>query len=255
MILGVMILGVVILGVSANANAHDVRIGIGLVLPPYVIQETDSGLEVDIIRQAFAEVGHRAVFVYLPNPRLSLALASGDVDGVATDRVHDLTSEVKRPLYCSVTTLKYRNFAISRLSNGHTITCVKDLEGKRVLAFHNACKHLGQEYAKAVQRAHYRELADQSLHAGMLYADRTDVLISDKRIFAYWRRELAKSFKSKEQDLAQPLVFHAIFDPMPRAVFFVEKELRDDFDKGFRTIQERGDIKTIAAQYLGSEKL
>ncbi len=99
-----------IFGVSANANARDVRIGVGLVLPPYVIQETDSGLEVDIIRQALAEVGHRAVFVYLPNPRLSLALATGDVDGVATDRVHDLSREMKHPICCSVTTLTFRNF-------------------------------------------------------------------------------------------------------------------------------------------------
>jgi len=236
---------------AAPAQAREVRVGIGFVLPPYVIREHNTGLEVEIIRSALAEAGHTAVFVYLPNLRLPLEMTRGTLDAVAANRSYDLAREMGQPAYASGQTVEYHNYAISRLSDGFVIRSVEDLRGKRVLTFQNARKYLGEEFRQvALSLAHYRELADQSLHVGMLYADRTDVVISDKRIFLYWRQRLAISPQSEGVDLDQPLEFHDIFPPSARTVFFADPALRDDFDRGLTSLREQGYIQVLSDQYL-----
>ena len=244
----------VLLCCAATAGAREVRIGVGSVLPPYVIKDVDGGMEVDIIRGALAAVGHRAVFMYLPNPRLALNLGKGDLEGVAVNSAHNLAADAGCPVFRSETTLSYRNCAVTRREDNLVINSVEDLRGKCITAFFNASKYLGPEYADVVRYNEcYRELSDQSLHVGMLYAGRTDVLISDKRIFFYWRNQLAASVKSRGLDLSQPVVFHPIFPPSPRSVFFTDKRLCDDFDRGLEILRKRGGVKAIMEKYVGQE--
>jgi polar amino acid transport system substrate-binding protein len=44
-----------------NAHADEVKVGVSFSIPPYVIQETNSGLELDILRSALAVKGHSAI--------------------------------------------------------------------------------------------------------------------------------------------------------------------------------------------------
>ncbi|MEF2231465.1 MAG: transporter substrate-binding domain-containing protein [Pseudodesulfovibrio sp.] len=250
------LVALVLLCLAVPAPAREVRVGIGFVLPPYVVREDDSGLEVEIIRRALAEAGHTAVFVYLPNLRLPLELARGTLDAVAANRAYDLAREMGGPAHPSGLTVEYRNCAVSRRSDGFVIHAVGDLRGKRVLTFQNARKYLGQEFRRVADSLqHYRELADQSLHVGMLYAGRTDVVISDRRIFLYWRKRLADSSRGRGVDLEQPLVFHDIFSPSPRTVFFSDPALRDAFDQGLEALRGRGEIEALNARHLYLETL
>ena len=236
---------------AAPARAREVRVGIGFVLPPYVIRENDTGLEVEVIRRALAEAGHTAVFVYLPNLRLVLEMGRGKLDAVAANLAYDLARETGKPAYASGPTVEFHNYAITRRADGLVIRSLDDLRGKRVLAFQNAAKYLGKEFGQVAESLEcYRELADQSLHAGMLYADRTDVVISDKRIFLYWRARLAGAGQCKGVDLDQPLEFHDIFPPSPRAVFFEDAGLRDEFDRGLDVLRARGELDILCRQYL-----
>ncbi|MDD3311562.1 transporter substrate-binding domain-containing protein [Pseudodesulfovibrio sp.] len=237
---------------AVPALAQDVRIGIGFVLPPYVIRENNQGLEVEIIQQALAVSGRSPVFVYLPNLRLPMELSRGTLDAVAANLSYDLGRETGLPVFHSAETLAYHNYAITLAEKGLVVNRLGDLLGRRVLAFQNAHKYLGPEFRQVTaELACYRELADQSLHVGMLYADRADILISDKRIFYYWRKKLAESPQAKGLGLDRPLTFHDVFPPSPRAVFFMNRELRDDFDRGLNEIRKRGEIKALCLKYLG----
>lgn len=237
---------------AVPALARDVRIGIGFVLPPYVIREGNQGLEVEIIQQALAAAGHSPVFVYLPNLRLPMELSRGTLDAVAANMAYDLGRETGLPVFHSAETIAYHNYAITLAEKGLMVNSLEDLRGHRVLTFQNARKYLGPEFRQITAvLAQYRELADQSLHAGMLYADRTDILISDKRIFYYWRKKLVESPQAKGLGLGRPLTFHDIFPPSPRAVFFMDRKLRDDFDRGLDELRKRGEIKALCLKYLG----
>jgi len=240
--------------VTSVCLAQEVRIGIGFAVPPYVIQEEDAGVEVDIIREAFRAVGHDAAFVYLPNLRLPLAFAQGTVECVAVNAAYDLAGDSGRAAYSSDITVVFQNYAVTLQKSHVSIASIQDLGGKKVLAFNNASKYLGPEFAAmAKSNPGYRELADQSLQVRMLYSKRVDSVISDKRIFTYWRNKLVRLFLSDTMDISQPLVFNAIFPPAPRHVAFGDSDMRDAFNLGLAAIKKNGVFDAIEAKYIGIE--
>lgn len=232
--------------------AQEVTVGIGFSIPPYVIKETDSGIEVDIIREALKISGHEAVFMYLPNLRLPVEFDGGAVDCVATNVNYDFEKETNRPVYSSGTTIVFQNYAVALESRKLGINSIQDLFDKDVLGFNNAFKYLGPEFAQMAEvNMDYWELADQSLQVRMLFAERVDVVVSDKRIFLYWREKLIQSVVASTLNLDQPLLFNPIFSPAPRHVVFADPKIRDDFDKGYALIKAKGIYDAIMARYGG----
>lgn len=241
--------------IVGSGHAREIRVGIGFSIPPYVITEQDAGVEVDAIREAFKAVGHDAVFVYLPNLRLPVAFETGDVDCVASNAAYDIAKDSGRKAFPSDTTVVFRNFAISLTQNALAIPSVSSLENKRVLGFNNARKYLGSEFAlMADSNPQYSELADQALQVRMLYSERVQVIISEKRIFLYWRKKLAESSLSQTIDLTSDITFSPIFSSAPRNVSFSTQKLRDQFDAGLATIKANGAFDAVVAKYTGVEQ-
>ncbi len=241
------------LSMAPVCAAQEVKVGIGFAIPPYVIKETNSGVEVDIIREAFKAQGHKATFVYLPNLRLPLAFSQGEVDCIATNAAYDLAVDIKGKVFASKITAVFQNYAVSLRDRNLNIKRIMDLADKEVLGFNNAAKYLGPDFtAMANNNDRYWELADQSLQVRLLYSQRADVVVSDKRIFLWWREKLAQSKVPLPIDLDQPLIFSPIFPPAPRHVAFSDSALRDAFDAGLSAIKENGITQSIATQYLSA---
>lgn len=244
---------VVILSPLAG-SARTVKVGIGFALPPYVLRESDSGLEVEIVREAFRRVGHDVEFVYLPNLRLPVEFAEGSVDCVVANKAYNLASDSGRPVYPSFETLAYRNYAITLKRSGHVIRSLDDLCDKRVLGFKNATKYLGEKYAEAVgKNGDYSELSDQSLQVRMLLSGRVQVVISDKRIFKWWRKQLANESVATNLELSAPVSFHPVFPPAPRTVHFGDANLRNAFNQAVRSMRTDGRFQAIMDDYLDNE--
>lgn len=238
----------------SRVQAGEVRVGIGYALAPYVLPEQDGGVEVDLIREAFKRAGHKAVFVYLPNLRLPLAFSAGEVDCIAVNTAYDVGKDSGQAAFDSDTTVTYQNFAISQASSGYTITSIKDLSDKVVLGFNNAVKYLGPEYAAmAAANPNYSELADQSLQVRMLYTGRVRVIVSEKRIFLYWRKWMMESTLADVLSLDQELVYSPIFSPAPRNVVFRTPDLIDGFNKGLEAVKQDGTFDAIVEKYVGAE--
>lgn len=233
--------------------AQEVRVGIGFAIPPYVIKESNSGVEVDVIREAFRRQGHEAVFVYLPNLRLPLAFSQGEVDCIATNAAYDLAADSGRKVYPSATTVVFQNYAVTLQRQALSVQSVASMVNMRVLAFNNASKYLGPEFrAMSVANSRYSELADQSLQVRMLYSGRVDVVVSDKRIFLWWRQKLLESATSLPVDLKQPVFFNAVFPSAPRHVAFSDPALSEAFDKALSSIKIDGTYDAIVGKYIGA---
>ena len=56
--------------IAATAHAKDVTLVAGLSLPPYIIQDSNSGMEYDIIKEALASKGYTMKIQYIPFVRL-----------------------------------------------------------------------------------------------------------------------------------------------------------------------------------------
>lgn len=251
--LGVLgLLVVLLLGVPGHAR--ELRAAVGFALPPYVIRDAGRGLEVDIIREALAEVGHTVKFVYLPNLRLPVEYGQGNVDCVVSNVAYDLGLDSGRRGYPSNTTLSYQNFAITLKSSGISIDSIADLATRRVLAFNNAVKYLGEEFSDVVARnPEYAELADQSLQVRMLYSGRVQVVVSDKRIFQWWHKKLLGAAGIVDRAYSQEADFHPVFPPAHRHVTFASPEDRDAFNEGLARIKASGRFEAIVQSYVGSE--
>ena len=249
----VAVLAVVLL-VPGPARAREVRVGVGFAIAPYAIRERDAGLEVDLIRAAFRAVGLEARFVYLPNLRLPMALAEGEVDCLATSVGYDMAERTGRPVFYSAPTVTFRNYAVTLTERALHINSIADLAGYVVLGFQDAANYLGPEFAAMAKGNDlYSELSDQSLQVRMLFSRRVDAVISERRVFLYWRNRLKGSPAGEAVDLDRDVTFHPIFPAQNRQVVFVEESLCGEFDKGMAALRESGSFDRIVRAYDGAE--
>lgn len=239
-----------VLLVVPPCRAETVVIGVGYSMPPYVIRETKSGLEVEVIREAFKAVGHVVEFSFLPNLRLPVALSEGLVDAIAANVAYDVRSDASVVAFGSDVTLSYHNYAIALADRKVSIDRVDDLQTLRVMGFNNASKYLGPEFAEmAAANENYSELADQALQVRLLYSGRVDVVIADKRIFLYWRQYLEKSKQAASLGMEQPVVFFPVFPSAPRHLSFRDASLCGEFNAGLNAIRQNGVYAKLVKKY------
>ena len=229
---------IIILLITVNANAKDVTLVAGLSLPPYIIQESNSGMEYDIIKEALAQQGHNLTLHYVPFVRV--AVDYKNFDGATT--INE-SSGISGNYSDEVMT--YRNYAISLKENGLKIDTIQDLKDKRIVAFQNASKYLGSEYNEVTKNnSKYSEQGNQSLQVKMLYSNRADAVVSDINIFKYYKK------KTTDIDTSGEVVLHEIFPGVTYKVLFNDATIRDDFNKGLKSLRDSGRYDEIISSYV-----
>lgn len=215
-------------------------IGFGVNKPPYVFESTRSGLEVEIVLAAFKAVGIEARPLFVPQNRLHVQLGAGQIDAIATTSEQSGVNAFYSDVY-----LIYHNYAVSLAGNKLVINRVEDLGRYSVTAFQRAASILGPRFRDAIAKCpSYTEQAQQRTRNLLLYLGRVDVVVGDKRIFNYFKHDVAS-----QVDTAQPVVFHNIFPPTGYKVGFKTKALRDAFNQGLAQIREDGTYAMIEKRY------
>jgi polar amino acid transport system substrate-binding protein len=231
---------------AASVQAKTLKIGMGLSKPPYIIQDENAGVEVDIITRAFELVGHKVIPQYMPLRRILHAL-----NGKAIDGGINIRPNIKVDAHLSDVMIYYRNYAISLRDKDVQIDEISDLANYRVVAFQNAHRLLGDEFAKSVEfNSGYSEIGQQELQVKMLMAGRVDAVVADFRIFLHFKEKLATSFPSSSS-----IDFHAIFPPTPYRAAFIDPEVRDDFNKGLARLKASGEYDEILSKYIKLDEL
>jgi polar amino acid transport system substrate-binding protein len=220
---------------------HRINILAGLPKPPFIIEKNGSGLQLDIIREAFISVNHKVNFTHLPLGRSISGFKRFNADGIAT-----LPADYQYPgIFVSKPYIKYKNVAVSLADENLSIESIQDLSGKSVIAFQNAKKFLGDDYnANISLSTDYREVADQIQQIEMLFSRRTEVIILDLNIFRYF----VKSHVGGRYN--QNFIIHSIFDEREYAAGFNTEQHRDMFDQGIARIKEQGVYQLVLDRYL-----
>ena len=232
---------------SSNASAREVRMVFGLALPPYVIQGSASGYEVDIIRAALAVKGHTLKPVFASFLLVPKMLKEHQAD--AAQRGNPELVEGKGFFYADEPTVLYQDAAISLKKNHLKIDSIADLKGKAIVGYQDAHDFLGAEFAAAVKDdPNYQESSDERRKVKMLYAGGTQVYVGDVNIFQYYR-----SMVKTDVDTTQGIDIHRIFpasaDKTHHAVF-LDKQIRDDFSEGLKQIKANGQYRQIIRKYV-----
>lgn len=221
------------------------KIEISQAIQPFALpdSDSDSGLEVDIIRAAFATQGVNTEFYFLPAARMQRIVAGGEFD-VGTNAKPGIEGEAILT-HWPVTT--FHNQAITLKNKGLKIKSISDLAALRVLAFQDARGYLGSEYALMAQHnKNYKELA--FISSAMLAEDRVDVIISQPDIFRF---NLATQSRYMTKALDFTLFeYQGIFSGGNQYWFdFRTQIMRDQFERGIEAIYKSGEIDGIYSRY------
>ncbi|BFM15274.1 transporter substrate-binding domain-containing protein [Maricurvus nonylphenolicus] len=237
----------ILLGLGARvAIAAEVQVGFGQQKPPFVFIEEKRGLELDLVREALAYRGHTMQATLLPKRRLQRMLHAKKLDGMASLRI----SESSPGVYFSAPYITFNNFAISKLSANHVINSFEDLRGKRVLAWPNARKDLGADFARVVvppvgMRGLYSE-HEQTEQNRFFWRYPNAVILIDKSIFGWFRQQLSISLDTSEE-----VVLHPIFEGGSRyGVAFHNEVIRNDFDAGLAQLHSTGRYQALVESYI-----
>lgn len=224
--------------------AETIRVGIGLSKPPYIIQEKNAGAEYEVVDRALALSGYDMQARYMPLLRISHELNAGSIDAGMNMRAH-----MEIDGFFSDVVMNYQNYAITRADNGIYLKELGDLSDKRVVAFHNAHRLLGDTFGKAIgKNDKYSEIANQALQVRMLAAGRVDVVIADFRIFLHFKKQMEHDLK-KSFDVT----FHRLFPPTPYRLAFRSRLVRDEFDRGLEVLRKTGEYDHIIAKYISPD--
>jgi len=243
MVRKILLLGMVfLLSVGSNlAFAKNYKIAVGLALPPYVIQEGNSGMELEVVREALALKGHTVEPVYLPFARVPKSLQDKLVELALT--VNE-SSGLENVFY-SDSHITYQNVAVTLAKNKISITSTSELSDKSIIAFQGATKYLGADYADmAANNTKYQERAAQDNQILMLFSDRVNTVVMDINIFKYFR-EL-----NKKVDTSLDVTIHEIFAPSYYKVGFLNATLRDEFNESLKELKSSGQYDKIISKYV-----
>ena len=234
--------GLLAIGAAAAPGADNtIHVAFGESLEPYVMVDSNSGIEVDIIRAAFAARGLAMAPQYVSQPRLATALEHADIEAVAT-----LGRQSGVRAYYSNTYIAYEDVAITLKSRQIRLTQISDLNQYSVLAFPRATLYLGTEFrTMASNNPRYAGTADQLNQNRLLYRDGIDVVVADRRIFQWMDRKQELQFHEQ----AQPVDIYHLFPPTTYQLVCRSLSLCETFNQGLKIIQSNGQYDKILATY------
>lgn len=192
--------------------AQPLKVGVSFAIPPYVIEGDNRGIELDLLKEAFADSGYEPSFEYLPLERTFRLFESGKLDAIINVR-----PGMVDPLFLTRPVITFHN----RIFSLRTISTLDDLHSKRVTAFQRARIILGGEFATmANQNPHYEEVAKQQGQVHQLMRGRVDAVVLEERVFYYYLDQLIATAQAGERyernqvsqaDLFPPTVYHFAF--------------------------------------------
>lgn len=233
---------------AGAAWGETVHMAFGDNLPPYILPSLDSGIEVDIVREALAFRGHVLQAHYLPMGRIPFEFIAGRVDAIMMDVGENMSAHggvygVPPVLYDNVF------FTLTRRKLG--IHVPEDLKPLTVVSFVGASKRYPEWLGPLDHSRNYVERNNQATQPLLLALGRYDVVLSDRTIFQYYMHEQAR----KDPAFRVPEVSEHAFttaDPRDYRPVFRSRTIRDDFNAGLEHLRKTGRYRAIYQKYLNS---
>lgn len=226
-----------------TAHAAEVTMGFGDKLPPFCIPGSESGIEVDIVREALAYRGHTLKPIFYPIRRVPMAFISKNLDAAMMDSGVNLLEH--EGIYAEPAVL-YDNVFISLKKKHLKILKPEDLKGLSVIAFPGALTRFPEWLEPVRKSGRYAEINDQSLQVKALVKEHFDLALSDRMIFRYFLKQ-AEPHRGPEYEVVE----HDFIQPNPRdyRLIFRNKGVAQDYEAGLRHLKKTGRYQAIYDSY------
>jgi len=211
---------------------------------PYTIaKQRVKGIEYDLIARIFEPAAVRvSKVIYLQNAGLQQALNEySDIDAVVTVEYQP------DGYFYSDDFITFENVVVSRQADALQINNVSDLKDKRIMAFHDAYKYLGDKFRALFhpdsRPTSYSEVIFQHQQVSALLAGVVEVIVLDKNIFKWFIHQAGyKDFEQFKLDF----IFK---DKNTSRIAFRDESLRDVFNHNLRRIKNSGEYQHIIDDY------
>lgn len=226
---------------STAAMAGPLTVLVGQHKPPYINTANISGYEVELLTEVVSRMGYEPVFIFVPNARIKPLLDQGEGDIASLQPV----SAYDPGLFYSNPYIRYQNIAVSLADDELVIGHSSDLARYSVLAFQNARTVLGPDYTDMARiSTEYRETVDQQAQLKMLLSRRVQVVVMDRNIFNHYHLQ---------QDSADQLAVHAIFDTTLYRAAFRDATVQRAFDRALLSVMLDSWYLRLQRKYFGEE--
>jgi polar amino acid transport system substrate-binding protein len=211
--------------------AKTISIGIGFSIPPYIIEKGDQGIELNIIKEAFAIIGHDVVFRYYDVETLREYFTHKVIDAA----IHMHEDHPIKPGGFSQPHIAYNNVVIALKKSELSIKHISQLEKLKVMSFNSASDFLGSEFAEmAKNNPYYVEKKRDSTRVFALQHGLVDAIVMDINIYNHWIK------KDKRFTRAQPVKVFDILDKTHYRVGFHDLTLLKKFDSAIESLKSTG---------------
>lgn len=231
-----------------NTFETTLNIGVSFAIPPWVITDNDSGIELEILKEAFSSAGYKVKPNYLSFSLAYSLFEAGKLDGVVNAKENILKSG-----FYSDPVVTFQNVAISLNNNEFPENIdISFLQDKSIIAFQKASLLLGDEFKKMTEKnSMYQEVAKQSLQINLLMIRNIDFIIMDKSIFGYYWQQAQNdpNLVRAKSKLDRPVRFHYLFEPTDYRFAFRTAKIRDDFNTGLAILKNNGRYDEIIKRY------
>lgn len=227
---------IVLLQAFAPQAAEPVRIGLHLSAPWSFYNGAGQldGIEYQLVSRIFSRAGLSVEYELHSYSRLLKQFS---------DKKLDCASPVAVPVDGASYTepyLPFEDVVISLTSSAFDVNNLQQLAGKRIVAYQQAQQVLGAEFSAAVADANYLELADRTLQLELLFSNRVDLVIGERRVLHYLASKTAPQLALETHHLfAEKKYPAACWDPA----------LKDVFNRGLELLQQSGELSDILQQY------
>ena len=228
-------------GFSGQAKqAESIDLIVGLSKPPYIIEELQSGFEIELITHVLTQMNIRPSFLYVPLGR-SVDLLDKDVGQALLTVNKNIVSNDEHRTEPYVV---YQNVAISLKDSKIKISDISELTEYRVAAFQMANRYLGKKYGRTVKRSkHYLEVPNQFRQVKLFLEKRVEVVVMDINIFNYYLEKVEGPNAKTEVDI------HYIFPRNPYSLAFKDTKYVKPFNYHLAIFKESPEYQALLQQY------
>lgn len=217
------------------------KMALGENKPPYLIVNSRSGVEYELLEHIVREMGYRLEADFVPANRAIYLFENHQTDAIASVRT------VPSGRGCATNSyITYRNVAISLSASHLSIQKPDDLSRFRVAAFQTARLNLGAAYAEAVAKSpYYIEVSPQIIANRLLYKNRVDVVVADPLIFRY-----LNSIDDPQNNRLPPISMHPIFPPSNYVAVFQTEAMCRQFNLALKIVHASNLMSQLIDKYL-----
>lgn len=213
---------------------------------PYFLSSSQSGIFTDIVTAVFKGMPeYEPHYMFgLSNNQLWSAFSGGRADAVV-----NVFDSVELEGCRSDPVFRFRDVAISLLSEDLDIESVVDLKGHSIITFEGAHNFFGPAFSGVIQQAQYKEVEKPHLQARLLMAGRYEVSVGDLMIFLQARQSIAQK---EGRDVLPAIVVHDIFPQIYSRMAFKDSAVCARFNEALASLKASGEYEAIYTRYQAS---